>query len=62
MSEKVKIQWYKSAIGRPQRQKDTVRALGFTKLNQTRKLRKTPEVLGMIRKIPHLVRIVEMNP
>lgn len=62
MAEKVKIQWYKSAIGRHQRQKDTVRVLGFTKLNQTRELKATPEVLGMVRKIPHLVRIVEMNP
>ncbi len=59
MKEKIRIQWYRSAIGRHQRQKDTVRVLGFTKLNQTREVESTPEVLRMIQKIPHLVRVVE---
>ena len=56
---KVKIQYYRSAIGFAERQKLIVKGLGFRKLNSTRDVVDTPAIRGMIAKVPHLVRIVE---
>ncbi len=55
---KIKVTQVKSGINRPKRQKDTLRAIGFTKLNQTLEKEDTPQVLGMINVVKHLV-IVE---
>ena len=52
---KIKVTQRKSAIGRPQRQRDTLRGLGLRKLNQSRILDDTPSVRGMINKVSHLV-------
>lgn len=54
----IKITQIKSGINRPQRQKRTLRALGFTKLNQTIEVEETPQIVGMINKVTHLVAIV----
>ena len=48
-----------SAIGRSQDQKDTVKALGFSKLQQSLVKADTPAIRGMIRKIEHLVEVKE---
>ncbi|MCX7943218.1 MAG: 50S ribosomal protein L30 [Deltaproteobacteria bacterium] len=59
MSQKtIKIQWYKGTIGRDFRQKLTIKGLGFKRLHQIIEVRDTPQVRGMIRKIPHLVKII----
>ncbi len=58
VNKKIKIQLVHSASGRPGRQKETVRGLGFTKLNQIREVVDTPATRGMVEKIPHLVKIV----
>ena len=55
--EKVKITQVKSAIDRTVDQKRTVRALGFTKLNQSREVEATPQILGMIKKVSHLLKV-----
>lgn len=55
----IKIKLKRSAINRTQRQKDTVKALGLRKMNQVIEKEGTPQILGMIAKIPHLVEIVE---
>lgn len=52
---KIKVVQRKSAIGRPQRQRDTLRGLGLRKLNQERILEDTPSIRGMINKVSHLV-------
>ena len=54
---KVKITQTKSTIDRSENQKRTVRALGFTKLNQTIEKEATPQILGMIKKVSHLVKV-----
>jgi large subunit ribosomal protein L30 len=56
---KLKIQYYRSAIGFTEKQKLIVKGLGLSKLNATRDLVDTPAIRGMIAKVPHLVRIVE---
>lgn len=56
---KIKITQIKSAIDRPQRQKDTVKALGIKKMNQTVEHEATPQILGMVKKISHLLKVEE---
>jgi large subunit ribosomal protein L30 len=54
---KVKITQVKSIIDRPKKQKLTMKSLGFRKMNQTVEHEATPQVMGMIRKVQHLVKV-----
>lgn len=54
----LRIQYYRSAIGRSWRQKAVVRGLGFTKLQQIKVRPDNEAIRGMVAKIPHLVRIL----
>jgi large subunit ribosomal protein L30 len=56
---KIKIKQVKSGIDRPERQKRTLRALGFTKMNQTLEKEATPQILGMISKVAHLITVIK---
>ena len=56
---RLKIQYYRSAIGLTEKQKLIVKGLGLNKLNSMRDVVDTPAIRGMIAKVPHLVRIVE---
>ena len=58
-SSKIRVQYYRSAIGFNVHQKLIVKGLGLGKLNSTREVSDTPAIRGMIAKVPHLVRIVE---
>ncbi|MEE4256601.1 MAG: 50S ribosomal protein L30 [Bacteroidales bacterium] len=57
--KKIKIKQVRSGIGRPVRQKRTLEALGFKRLNQTIEVEVSPQVQGMINKVSHLIEIVE---
>lgn len=57
MAKKIKISLVKSVIDRPERQKATVRALGITKMNRTIEVISNPQVLGMIEKVKHLLKV-----
>ncbi len=56
---KIRIQYYRSAIGFPKTQKEVVRSVGFTKLNQILERPDTPSMRGVVQKVPHLIRIIE---
>jgi large subunit ribosomal protein L30 len=58
----VTITWRKSAIGYNQDQKDTIRKLGFRRLNQTVVHEDSPAIRGMIYKVTHLVDVAEGSP
>ncbi len=58
---KLSITWVKSAIGYSQDQKQTIKALGFHRLNQRVEKERSPEILGMVAKVRHLVDIKELN-
>ncbi|MGH9476804.1 MAG: 50S ribosomal protein L30 [Terriglobales bacterium] len=58
MPATIRIQYYRSAIGRSWRQKAIVRGLGLTKLQQVVERPDTPSFRGMVAKTPHLLRIV----
>ena len=55
----IKIKQVKSTIKKPLRQKRTIKALGFKKLNQVIEKEATPQILGMVRKVSHLVEVVD---
>ena len=58
MMEKIKIRQIRSRIGRPNDQKKTLDALGLRKINAVVEHNSTPQILGMISKVKHLI-IVE---
>lgn len=53
----VKVTLVRSVIDRSQRQKATVKALGLNKISQTAEHEATPQILGMIEKVKHLVSV-----
>jgi large subunit ribosomal protein L30 len=56
---KLRITQVRSAIGRREDQKRTIRALGIRRLHQTVTQEDSPQVRGMIEKVKHLVRVEE---
>ena len=61
MGGKLSITWVKSSIGYPQRQKDTIRALGLRRLGQSVIQKDSPVVRGMVRAVGHLVVVEELG-
>lgn len=55
----IKIKQVRSAINRTARQKATIKALGLRKLNHVVEHEATPQILGMVKKVQHLVTVVE---
>lgn len=55
----IKIKQVKSRISAPKDQKLTLDALGLKKLNAVVEKEATPQILGMVRKVKHLVQVVE---
>ena len=55
----IKITQVKSKIKCPAVQKKTLEALGLRKLNQTVEHTATPQILGMVEKVKHLVEVIK---
>jgi large subunit ribosomal protein L30 len=58
---KIRITQVKSKIGRPEKQKRTILALGLKKMNQTIEHEVTPQVMGMVKKVEHLLKVEEVK-
>ena len=58
--KKIKVTQVKSVIDRPERQKRTMVALGLNKMNASVEVEATPQILGMVRKVNHLIKVVEL--
>ncbi len=56
---KVKITQVKSGIDRSKKQKDTLKALGLRKINQSVEVELSPQIEGMINKVKHLITVEE---
>jgi large subunit ribosomal protein L30 len=54
----IKIEYFRSMIQAPVKHKKVVKGLGFTRLNQVVEREDTPSIRGMVKTIPHLVRII----
>lgn len=59
--KKYKISQVRSAIGRPEKQKRTLKALGLNKLHNPVVLVATPQIQGMIDKVSHLLEVEEVQ-
>ncbi len=59
--KKIRITQVKSGIDRPERQKLTLKALGLTKMHACKEVEATPQILGMVEKVHHLVKVEEVN-
>ncbi len=57
---KLKVTQIKSGIDRSGRQKLTLQALGLNKLNASKEVESTPSILGMIKKVNHLIKVEEV--
>ena len=57
---KIKITQIKSGIDRPERQKQTLIALGLRKVHATREVEATPQILGMVNKVTHLIKVEDL--
>jgi large subunit ribosomal protein L30 len=62
IAKKIRIQYYRSAIATPTRHKLVVKGLGFTRLNQIVERVDNESIRGMVKAVPHLVRIIEATP
>ncbi len=58
--KKIKITQIKSGIDRSERQKQTLIALGLKKLNASKEVEATPQILGMVNKVSHLIKVEEI--
>lgn len=54
---KIKITLVKSPIDRSERQKLTLQALGLNKTNASKEVEATPQILGMVRAVNHLLKV-----
>ncbi|MDR0603382.1 MAG: 50S ribosomal protein L30 [Bacteroidales bacterium] len=60
MDKRLRITQIKSQINRPQVQKRTIKALGIQKLNRPKEVVATPQILGMINTVKHLLKVEEI--
>ncbi len=56
----IKIKQVRSGIGRPLKQKRTLQALGLRKMNSEVEHEATPQILGMVNKVKHLLKVIEL--
>ena len=54
---KIKITLVKSVIGYSEKQRETVKSLGLRKMNSSVVLNDTPDILGKVRSVSHLVKV-----
>jgi large subunit ribosomal protein L30 len=55
----LQVTWKRSTIGRPKDQRATIRGLGLKRLNHTVELEDTPSIRGMVKKVIHLIEVIE---
>ena len=60
LMKKIRITLVKSPIDRPERQKLTLQALGLNKMNASKEVEATPQILGMVRKVEHMISVEEL--
>ncbi|MCS6967112.1 MAG: 50S ribosomal protein L30 [Bernardetiaceae bacterium] len=61
MMAKIRITQVRSTINRPKNQKATIKALGLGKINRTVEKEATPQIMGMVRTVAHLVRVEQVE-
>jgi len=57
LGQKINVKLVHSGIGKPKKQRATLKGLGLTKLHKTVTLKDTPEIRGMLAKVIHLIEV-----
>ena len=60
MSGKLRITQTRSLVGRPEKHRKIVRALGLKRMHMTVEHKNNPAIIGMVKKVPHLVTVEEV--
>ena len=55
----LRLKWVRSAIASPEKHKLVIKGLGFTRLNQVIERQDTPSIRGMVKAVPHLVKVTD---
>lgn len=58
---KIKITQVRSTIDHPKKQKDTMYALGLRRMNRSIEVEATPQIIGMVNRVKHLVRVEDVK-
>lgn len=58
--KKIRITQVKSGIDRSERQKQTLKALGLKNVHASKEVEATPQILGMVKKVDHLIKVEEI--
>jgi len=53
------LKWVRSAIASPEKHKQVIKGLGFTRLNQVIERPDNPSIRGMVKAVPHLVQVTD---
>jgi large subunit ribosomal protein L30 len=61
MAQKIKIRLIHSTIGVLPRQAATIRSLGLRKIGSSTEQEASPAIMGMVKKVSHLVEVKEIN-
>jgi len=61
MENRIKVTLIRSQIGKPEKHRKTIAALGFRKLHQTKIYKRNPPLMGMINQVNHLLKVEEMT-
>lgn len=59
--ERLRLKQIKSSIDQPERQKRTLKALGIKRMQRTIEVEATPQILGMIDKVKHMLAVEKVN-
>jgi large subunit ribosomal protein L30 len=57
MAKEIRVKLVRSMVGRPEKHRKILRGLGLTRMHKTVTLYDTPEILGAIRKVRHMVEV-----
>lgn len=60
MAKPIEVKLVRSPIGRPEKHRKVLQALGLTRMNRPVSLYGTPQILGAIRKVVHLIEVKEL--
>ena len=55
----IEVTLVRSGVNRPETQQRTLRGLGLTRMNRTVRLKDNEAIRGMVRKVSHLVKVVQ---
>ena len=61
MAKQIKVTLVRSEVARPEKHRKILKALGLTRMNKTVTLYDTPQIMGAIRKVQHLVTVSEVR-